>query len=307
MLALLTSAALAQSCSCSVGGGGGVLPSASVLMPGMAVVSAETSTSLVGGDGWRGFAWTDRQGNSMPTMAMPGHRAFVASPTLILGLPSGFALSLGVPIVHAAPLFPSDMRGDVTRGFLGDTALSARWVRFHEGFGTAYSVGVSLPTGKVIEGGAVRGGRGVTGLTGAVHATLDASPYATLGLAISTARDLYTPADGYRVADTASATLGARLTPRERGKFALLSYGMLRWEGHDRSGDSELDQTGFVGADLLTGFQWRFWAHHMRSLTWTTRAQVPVWQVVGDPWIAENYGVSTGLAYAFGLVGTTKP
>lgn len=300
MITLLAAGALAQSCSCSVGGGGGALPSGAVLMPGMAVATVDTTAMVVGGEGWRGFAWTDRKGNSMPTMAMPGHRSETVNSAFTYGLPNGFALSAGIPIVHSAPLFPSDMRGDVARTFLGDVSLTGRWVRFHNHVGTAVAIGTTIPTGKVIEGGAVRGGRGAEGVTTAVHATWDASPYVTLGAAGTYARNLYTPPDGYRVADIAGLTIGARSTPRERGKLALLSYGLLRWEGHDRSGDTELTETGFVAVDALGGFAWRFWAHRMQSFTWTTRGQLPLWQVVGDPWITETYSVTTGIAYAFG-------
>ncbi len=304
MIAFVVSAALAQSCSCSVGGGGGALPSASVVMPGMVVASVETSMGVVGGDGWRGFEWTDRLGNSMPTMAMPGHRSQTATTTLLYGLPKGFALSAGIPLIHAVPLFPSDMRGDVERTFLGDTSVMGRWVQFRDQFGTALALGATLPTGKVVPGNGVRGGRGVVGVTLGAHAAYEVSPYATLGLATTFVSDLRTPKDGYRVADTAGATLGARFTPRERGKIGLLAYGLFRWEGHDRSGTYVLDETGYVAIDALTGFQWRFWAHRMQSMTWTTRAQVPLWQVVGDPWIAQNYSVTTGLALAFGTSPT---
>lgn len=301
MIALLAiGVAVAQSCSCSVGAGTGTVPTTAVLMPGMAVASVDTSVGVVGGEAWRGFSWADRQGNSMPTMAMPGHRSATASPMFVYGFERGFSLSAAIPLIHTTPLFPSDMRGDVERSFPGDVSVTSRWTHFRTGTGEAFALGATLPSGKVIEGGAIRGGRGAVAITASAHATHDVSPFATLGIAAGGASNLYTPPDGYRVAPIGNVTFGARMTPRERGKLAFLAYGLVRWEGHDRSDDTVLDETGFLLADVLTGFSWRFWAERMRSVTWTTRAQVPVWQVVGDPWITETFGVTCGLSYAFG-------
>ena len=298
LLVLLAPPAAAQSCSCSVGSGGGAsLPSAMVPRPGAVTAGLSYSALQTGGEGWNGFYALDREGDSMPNMAMPGHRVQGARADLSVGLPAGFSAMASLPWSYSHPLYPSDMIGDVDQGFLGDTAVAGLWsLRAGSRF-LAAGAGLTLPTGKVVDGYGVRGGRGAVGLTGTAQLALELSPFLTLG---ATASGSYgpteSPIDQFRVASSLSSMAGARWSPREQGRLTLDG-----WLGHtligcDQRSGVVLEETGLSALDAGLGPNYRFWSSKSRSATWLLRATVPIVQVAGDPWLEQNWSLTTGVS-----------
>lgn len=301
MLLLLVRAALAQSCSCSVGATDTSLPMGTVLDAGAVVVGLDYTLGQTGGETWEGVvAAKDLQGDSMGGMAMPGHLAQAGRLTASIGAPAGFSATAVVPYIHSAPLYPSEMPGDVPRSFAGDASIGARWGVRREGTFAGVGLTATLPTGQVIRGVGVRGGRGALG--GVVDASALQMVGPVLGIAgrASWAQGFYaSPIDDYLVAPQLDLALGARAWTREQGRLSLTGLVAFLHKGHDRAADFELDQTGLDVLSTGAGADWRVWADKRRSLLLSLRGQAPVWQVVGDRWLAENFTLSTGAALSF--------
>ena len=300
ILALLALAApaRAEGCSCSVGGGDGASCAGPSPRGGGVVIGIDYGASQTGGEGgWQGFSVTERGGNSMATMAMPGHFAQTLRLNTSLGVGGGTALYASLPWIDSHPLFKSDMPGDVDAQFLGDVGLGARYGHSHADVFWGLGGGLTLPTGKVLEGGGARGGRGALGVTGRAEFIDGLTPHFDLGGAVTWSSSLYPgPKDGYLVGPAATAALGARLWPREQGRTRFDEYLVLQHTGTDRFGSSVLYETGITSLDLQSAFWWRFWADRNRSASTTVRATVPIAQVIGDPWLAQNWAISAGIS-----------
>jgi hypothetical protein len=288
-------AARAQSCSCSVGGGDGVSPSGPAPAAGSVVVAVEYGARQTGGEDWDGFALVERGGNSMEGMAMPGHLVQTARANAIVGIGRGGALYAAVPWIDTHPLYPSDMPGDVDGNFLGDVALGARWGRSKGEVFSGFGGGLTLPTGKVLPG--VRGGRGALGVTGQAEILDAITPHAEIGGALTAAASLYpAPLDGYLVGLGGSASAGVRLWPREAGRTRFDEFLVLQQQSNDRLASLILYETGSTAIAWQSAFWWKFWSDRDRSASVTVRGQVPIAQIVGDPWLSQNWSLSLGLS-----------
>jgi hypothetical protein len=292
--------ALAQSCSCSVGTTDTTLPMGTV--PGMGTLQLAFDYGLgqTGGEDWEGVVPAkDLQGNSMEEMAMPGHLVQTARLSGTVGLPRGFSSTATVPYAHSAPLYPSDMPGDVPRGFLGDVAVTGRWG--HRGGKTfvGTGLGLTLPTGKVIAGVGVRGGRGALGMVLDGSALRMLAPVLGLAGRVAWTQGLYAGPGEYLVGPQLDVALGGRVWTREQGKLSLAVLGTYLHRGHDRFGSTVLDQTGLDSVGAGGGADWRVYSEKTRTLTLSLRGQVPLLQVVGDPWLAENWSLAGGAAVGF--------
>ncbi len=293
---LLAGQALAQSCSCSVGGTDGVTPAGPVPRPGGLALAVEYGATQIGGEGWQGVHVTERGGNSMPEMAMPGHFVQTARANVTLGVGDGVALYASVPWIDTHPLYPSDMPGDVDAQFMGDVGVGGRWGRARGDVFTSVGGGLTLPTGKVLPDGGIRGGRGSLGVTARAEILDLVTPHVEVGGAISAAGSLYpTPDSGYLVGPTASGSAGVRLWPREQGRTRFDEFLVLQQQANDRAGVAVLYETGATTLAYQSAFSWRFWADKNRSASFTVRGQLPIAQVVGDPWLAQNWSVAAGL------------
>lgn len=289
--------AAAQSCSCSVGGGASALPSGAGPRPGGVAIATEFAVSATGTGGWAGFDAVDRDGNSMPGMAMPGHVAESVRLAATVGLPRSFSVGLSVPYVHSHPLGPSDMLGDVDRSFIGDVGATGRWGITDRDLYVGASLGATLPTGpvvNVVDGGGVRGGRGAVAGTTGVQALWRADPRIDLGAAIGGATDLYKPSDGYVVGPTLDAALGARWWLHEQGRVRFGTFALFQHQRHDVRGNLVLDQTGITALLASVSADWRPWSHHNQSVSFSVRADAPLWQIDGDTWLARNGSVTFG-------------
>jgi hypothetical protein len=298
VIALIGALAYGQSCSCSVGGGDSALPTGPGPRAGGLSIAANYTAAQLGGEPWQGFDVVDRQGNSMPTMAMPGHVAQTVRLSTGLGLPHGFSASAAVPWTRSHPLFPSDMTGDVDRSFIGDVALTSRWGQRRADLFTGASLGATLPTGKVVtafDGGGVRGGRGAVGATAGAELIESITHHVDLGASISGVMSLYA-ADAYTVGPALNAALGAKFWPREQGRVQITSYLTALDQGHDKRGGVALDQTGLAALGLSAGTSWKFWADQNRSASVSIAGQAPLWQSVGDPWLAQNWSLTAGVS-----------
>lgn len=297
MIWLLAAQALAESCSCSVGGTDAVTPAGPLPRPGGLALAVEYGAGQTGGDdGWEGFSVTERGGNSMPEMAMPGHFVQTARATATIGVGSGVGLFASVPWIDTHPLYPSDMPGDVDARFLGDVGLGGRWGQTRGDVFTSLGGGLTLPTGKMLPDGGIRGGRGALGVTARAEILDLLTPNVELGGALSVAGSLYpTPDSGYLVGPTASGSAGLRLWPREQGRTRFDEFLVLQQQGNDRAGAGVLYQTGATTLAYQSAFWWRFWAQKNRSASVTVRGQVPLAQVIGDPWLAQNWSVAVGI------------
>lgn len=297
---LLAQAALAQSCSCSVGSSDTTLPIGNVLDSGAVVVNLDYGLGQTGGETWEGVvSATDLQGNSMAGMAMPGHRTHSARLTGTVGLPRGFSASVVVPAVYSAPLYPSEMPGDVSRGLAGDVAVGGRWGMRRQGTFVSAGLAGTLPTGTVIRGVGVRGGRGAFGVSVDGSALQMVSPRVGIAGRVAWAQGLQaSPVDDYLVGPQLDGALGARVWTREQGRLSFVALGGYLHKGHDRWGELEMDQAGLDVLSAGLGADWRVWSEKRSAVLLSLRSQVPIYQVVGDPWLAENGSLSLGIGLA---------
>jgi hypothetical protein len=301
VIALLAGVAVGQSCSCSIGTSDATLPTGMVAPAGAVAVGVDYGVGQTGGEPWEGVVPADdRLGNSMPDMAMPGHLAQSFRATGAVGAPKGFGASVAVPFVYSEPLYASDMPGDVPRAFLGDISLLGRWGHRHEGTFVGAALGATLPTGKVVRGVGVRGGRGAVGTVVDLSALQMVSPVIGLAGRVGSTFGLYpSPIDTYWIAPQLDAILGARIWTHEQGKVSFTGLTSAVHRGHDRRGEDVLEETGSDVLSVGTGADWRAWSERDASMTLSARALVPVFQVVGDPWLAENWSVAIGTTFGF--------
>ena len=297
MIALISAVALAQSCSCSLGSSDAALPARTLDRAGGLVFAIDYGASQTGDEGWNGVVpATDRGGNSMSTMVMPGHVVQSARASATVGLPSGFSVTVGAPFIASHPLEPSLMPGDVDRTFLGDVSVTAREGVSRRDVFVGLGVGATLPTGEVLPLGSVRGGRGAVGAVLSAQAPVDVSPHTSLGAAASTTFGLYADKNDITLGPTTTLAAGARWSPREKGRWMFGLFGVLFDQGHDRSLGYVYDQTGLLSLNLNAGATWRFWAQKQRSMSAQLRGQAPIVQWDGDPWLAQDWQITAGLA-----------
>jgi hypothetical protein len=299
MVLALAVAAHAQ-CSCSVASTDTTLPLGIVPLAGDVSVGVDYGAGQTGGEPWEGVvAATDLQGNSMAFMAMPGHVVQSARVSGVVGAGNGFSASVVVPYVHSAPLYPSDMPGDVARGFVGDVSVGGRWAVEKDGTWLGTGLIASLPTGKVVRGVGVRAGRGAVGATLEGSALQHVGPVVGLAGRVAWTQGLYaSPIDDYLVGPQLDTALGTRVWTQEEGPFSVTALAAYVHRGHDRRGADVLDQTGVDVLSVGTGFDWKVWSARSRSVLVSLRGQVPIVQVVGDPWLTENWTLSAGAALA---------
>jgi hypothetical protein len=296
----LSGAAWSQTCSCSVGTTDATLPMGTVPRSGAVQLGLDYGIGQSGGEDWEGVvAAQDLQGNSMAEMAMPGHVVQTARLSGTVGLSRGFSSAVGVPYAHSMPLYPSDMPGDVSRGFLGDVAVTGRWGRRSGATFVGAGLGLTLPTGKVISGVGVRGGRGALGWVLDGSALRMLAPVVGLAGRVGWAQSLGAGPGAYRVGPQLDVALGARVWTREQGRLSLSVLGTYLRRGHDRFGSTVLDQTGLDSLGAGGGADWRVYSEKTRTVTLSVRGQAPLLQVVGDPWLAENWVLSGGAAVGF--------
>jgi hypothetical protein len=110
---------------------------------------------------------------------------------------------------------------------------------------------------------------------------------------------LYAGTGDYLVGPQLDAALGARLWTREEGRLSMFLLGSYLHRGHDRSGSTVLDQTGLDSVAAGGGVDWRVLSEEDRSVTLSLRGQAPIVQIVGDPWLAENWSLSGGAIVGF--------
>lgn len=296
LLLSLLPQAHAQACVCSRNV---ALPTGNMSRPWEGVISAEYNLALSSDpEAWNGFYVKDLHGDSMAGMYMPPHRIQTASLTPSLGLPRQLAVSVTLPWLDVHHLAPSEMAGDVDERSIGDVDAQLRWnhVARDQSWFAGVSGGPTFPTGEVVEYTPTRAGRGAFGLTGMAQAGRKLAPRVGLATSLAGTTGLGADSTGYTVAPNASATAGARFSPRENGRFNVAAFTLLRWQGRDRQDALTYQNTGYVSHDLSLGVSWNAWARGLRSATLTGRAVVPLWQVVGDPMYAENFALGAGLS-----------
>ena len=101
---------------------------------------------------------------------------------------------------------------------------------------------------------------------------------------------------GYVVAPNASAVFGGRWSPRENGRLNFALFALERWSGHDRKDALVYRDSGYLITDLSIAASYTFWEKALRSASFTVRAQAPLYQIVGDPMYAENFGGSLAVS-----------
>ncbi|MES2642463.1 MAG: hypothetical protein V4850_23470 [Myxococcota bacterium] len=293
-LMLLATQAHAQACICSRNV---ALPTGVAVRPWEGTFTVEYAVNQSGGEGWSGFSTVDRGGNSMAAMAMPGHLVQTPSLTAALGLPASFSVEATLPWMDIRHLYPSEMPGDVDSSSLADTTVLVRWGRPSKDKRTFFGVGagVSLPTGKVVVDTPVRAGKGAVGGIVNVQVLRKVSPLVGVGLSAGASPTIFEPVDRYRVGSSASVAAGVRFTPRENGRWMFSGYLIGQFRDKDREEALVYEHTGVLSAGVSLGASWNVWAKDLRSVTLLARGEVPLWQIVGDPWLAENWGATAGV------------
>ncbi len=297
LLALLPAGrANAAACSCSRNV---ALPSGNLQRAGAGIVTLDYGTNLEGDpDRWRGLAVVDRYGDSMAGMYMPPMLVQSASLTATFGLPAHFSVSATLPYMYKDNLGESEMPGDTDLASFNDVDVTGRWghmsgdTRTFYGFGA----GLTIPTGTVIENSPVRSGRGVFGATFSANAGHKLSPHVGVAAQLSGSTGFGADSTGYVVAPNASLVAGARWSPRENGRLSVALFGIQRWTGQDRQDALVYKNSGSIGTDLAAAAAYTFWEKGLRSASVTLRAQAPVYQVVGDPMYAQNFGGALGFS-----------
>lgn len=294
-LALLIDDAHAQACLCSRNV---ALPSGNVLRAWAGLVTVDYGIKL-GNDPstWEG-GLVDRYGDSMAGMYMPPILVQTGSLTATLGLPEHFSVSSTLPYMYKDNLGESEMPGDVDQASFNDVDLTGKWGNLSDNKKVFYGAGLGLtfPTGQVIENSPVRSGRGVFGGTVSANAGAKVGPHWGLAAQAGGATGFGADATGYRVAPTANLVVGARWSPRENGKLNLAPFAVLRWSGRDRQDLLVYDNSGYLAFDLALAVSYTFWEQKLRSASFLVRGQAPVYQVVGDPMYAENFGGAVGIS-----------
>ncbi len=295
LLALTVSRAHAAACVC---GRNVALPSPGVLRPWAGVFALDYGARLEANDSlWRGFGVNDLYGNSMEGMYMPPMLVHTASLSATLGLPAHFSVSTTLPYMYKNNLGVSEMPGDTDLASFNDVDLTGHWAwqsDDKQAF-VATSLGPTFPTGTVVPYSPVRSGRGVMGGTASASAGVKATPHVALAAQVSGATGFGADSTGYTVGSTASVVAGAQWTPREGGRLSFAALGIERWAGEDKQDDYYLKNSGSLITDIALVGTFTFWESDVRSAGVTLRAQVPLYQVIGDPMYAENFGGSAGV------------
>jgi hypothetical protein len=295
-LTLLARDADAAACVCARNV---ALPSAGVLRPWAGVFALDYGAKLEADpDLWRGLAVKDLHGDSMAGMYMPPMLVHTASLSATLGLPAHFSVSTTLPYMYKDNLGESEMRGDTDLSSLNDIDLTAHWALQSKDMKTflAVSAGPTFPSGTVVPNSPVRSGRGVAGVSVAASAGTKIHPKVAIAAQVSGATGFGADAGGYVVAPTASLVAGAQWWPRENGRLSVALLGIERWSGTDRQDALVYQNSGYLVTDLAAAASYTFWEQQLRSATVNVRAQAPVYQVVGDPMYAENFGGSVGIS-----------
>jgi hypothetical protein len=296
-LVLLASPAHAAACVCARNV---ALPSAGVLRPWAGVFTADYGARLdADPTGWQGFHVVDKYGDSMAGMYMPPMLVHTASVSATLGLPEHLSVSTTVPYMYKDNLGESEMRGDTDLSSLNDVDVTAHWAYRSpdERAFVALSAGPTFPTGTVVPNSPVRSGRGVLGVTAATGAGVKVSRKVLIAAQVSGATGFGADSSGYTVAPTASLVAGAQWTPRENGRLSLALLGIERWSGMDQQDALVYQNSGYLASDIAAVASWTFWEETLRSAGVTLRAQAPVFQIVGDPMYAHNFGASLGITF----------
>lgn len=293
-LTLLAAEAYGQACICSRNV---ALPTGVAVRPWEGTATLEYAINQSGGEGWAGFEVIDRGGNSMAEMAMPGHLVQTGSLTAALGLPANFSAEATLPWMDIRHLYPSEMPGDVDSSSLADATVLVRWGRPTKDKRTFFGVGagVTLPTGKVVVDAPVRAGKGAVGGVVNVQVLRKVSPLLGVGLSMGASPTLFEPPDRYRVGSSATAAAGVRFTPRENGRWMFSGFAIGQWRDKDREERLLYEHTGILSVGASLGVSWNVWAKDLRSVTLLARGELPLWQMVGDPWLAENWGATAAV------------
>lgn len=294
-VSLLVSPAHAVACVCARNV---ALPSAGVLRPWAGVFGLDYGARLdADPDLWRGFAVKDLYGDSMAGMYMPPMLVHTASLSATLGLPAHFSVSATLPYMYKDLLGASEMPGDTDLSSLNDVDLTVHWAVETKDKKTflAASAGPTFPTGTVVPNSPVRSGRGVVGAGGSLSAGTKLSPKVAIAAQLGGSTGFGPDAGGYTVAPTANLVAGVQWTPRENGRLSLAVLGIERWSGTDQQDALVYKNSGYLITDVAAVASYTFWEDKLRSAGFTVRAQAPVYQVVGDPMYAENFGGSLGL------------
>lgn len=295
-LSFLANEAYAQACVCARGV---ALPNGNVMRPGAGMLTLDYGASLSGDtQAWRGFFVDDLYGDSMAGMYMAPHAVQTGSLNASVGLPAQFSLSATLPYTYTQHVGISEMPGDVDSHSFADADLNGRWVKsLNRGKAFyGFTAGFSLPTGEVVPDSPVRGGRGVVGGNVSASAGAKLHPKAGVAVQIGGSAGFGPDPTGYTVAPSASLVLGAWWTPRENGRLGLALFAMERWSGNDQQDALIFKNTGFLTTDLAAAASYSFWEQGLRSASLSVRAQVPVYQQVGDPMYAENFGANVGMS-----------
>lgn len=274
------------------------LPSTGVMRAWAGVFALDYGVKLEAQpDLWEGFKVIDIEGDSMAGMYMPPMLVQTASVSATLGLPKHFSLSTTLPYMYKDNLGESEMPGDTDLASFNDVDLTANWAyesKDKKGwFGAA--TGPTFPTGTVIENSPVRSGRGVFGANVVVKGGLKVAPRVAVAAQGSGAFGFGADKGGYTVAPTASLVAGVKFSTRENGKLDFAVLGIERWSGKDKQDALVYTNSGYLVTDLAVAMTYTFWAEKLRSAGFSLRAQAPLFQVVGDPMYAENFGASAGL------------
>lgn len=296
-LHLLVTPAHAVACVCARNV---ALPSAGVMRPWAGIFALDYGAKMEADPSlWRGFAVEDRYGDSMAGMYMPPMMVHTASFSATLGLPEHFSVSTTIPYMYKDLLGESEMPGDTDLSSLNDIDLTARWAhqtKDKKSF-VAVGAGPTFPTGTVVPNSPVRSGLGVMGITGALSSGTKVNPHVNIAAQVNAAAGFGADAEGYVVGPTVSLVAGAQWSPRENGKFTMALLGIERWAGEDRKDALVYKNSGYLVTDLAVAASYTFWAKELRSASLSVRAQAPLYQIVGDPMYAENFGASAGLSF----------
>ena len=296
-LTILANPAHAVACMCARNV---ALPSAGVLRPWAGVFAMDYGAKLEADPAlWQGFGVDDLYGDSMAGMYMPPMLVHTASVSATLGLPKHFSVSATLPYMFKDNLGVSEMTGDTDLSSLNDVDVTGHWAYQapNRKVFVALSAGPTFPTGTVVPNSPVRSGRGAVGATAAVAAGGKVSPRVSVAGQVSGATGFGPDSTGYTVAPTWSVVAGVELTPRENGRLSLALLGIERWSGTDQQDALVYRNSGYATTDVAVVVSYTFWEKDVRSAGVTVRAQAPVYQVVGDPMYAENFGGSVGLTW----------
>ena len=141
----------------------------------------------------------------------------------------------------------------------------------------------------------VRAGKGAVGGLARIEGMRKLTPLVALAASLGASPTLITPQDGYRVGSSGSGALGVRFSPRENGRLVLSGFGLVQAQAEDREDGVAWEDTGLFSVGTSLGASYNVWAQKQRSATVSLRGQLPLWQLIGDPMLAENWGLSVGV------------